>query len=51
MGGQLYGPDGLGELRGKPKRVELSKATPDPAVGRELWARSEAYTGMTNKMF
>lgn len=48
-GGALYGPDGRGELRGNPKRVELSPIAADRAVGRELWERSEKLTGVVDR--
>ena len=45
-GGDYYGPDGLGELHGNPRRVGSSKASRDEAVARKLWEQSEALTGI-----
>ena len=45
-GGQYIGPDGFGELRGHPKRVEVIAEGRDRAVGRRLWAVSEELTGV-----
>ncbi|MFD5778837.1 oxidoreductase [Streptomyces sp. NPDC126933] len=43
-GGQFIGPDGLGELRGGPTRVQLSPAAADAETGRRLWELSEQLT-------
>ncbi|MFD9903442.1 oxidoreductase [Streptomyces sp. NPDC059063] len=43
-GGRFIGPDGRGELRGAPTRVELSPAAADPELGRRLWEVSERLT-------
>jgi NAD(P)-dependent dehydrogenase (short-subunit alcohol dehydrogenase family) len=40
------GPDGLMEMRGKPKLVGRSKAAKDAAVARRLWEASEELTGV-----
>jgi NAD(P)-dependent dehydrogenase (short-subunit alcohol dehydrogenase family) len=40
------GPDGLMELRGKPKPVGRSKAAKDTEVARRLWEASEELTGV-----
>lgn len=45
-GGQFIGPDGPGELRGGPTRVELSPAAADPGTGRRLWEVSEELTSV-----
>jgi NAD(P)-dependent dehydrogenase (short-subunit alcohol dehydrogenase family) len=45
-GGEFIGPDGMGELRGAPKRVQLSPAAADPATGSRLWALSEQLTDL-----
>ena len=45
-GGDYYGPDGLGELRGHPRRVGSTKASQDQAVARRLWEQSETLTGI-----
>lgn len=41
-GGDFWGPDGFGELRGEPTRVPLSKAAADPEQRARLWAACEA---------
>ncbi|MFG3258950.1 oxidoreductase [Streptomyces sp. NPDC048172] len=43
-GGACYGPDGKGEMRGAPKRVELGATATDPETGRRLWEVSERLT-------
>lgn len=43
-GGELIGPDGRGELRGGPTRVQLAPAAVDAATGRRLWEVSEQLT-------
>ncbi|MFK0099341.1 oxidoreductase [Streptomyces sp. NPDC091040] len=45
-GGEFTGPDGRGELRGAPTRVELAAAAADAATGRRLWEVSEEATGV-----
>ena len=40
------GPDGLMEMRGKPKLVGRSKAAKDTEVARRLWEASEELTGV-----
>jgi NAD(P)-dependent dehydrogenase (short-subunit alcohol dehydrogenase family) len=40
------GPDGLLEMRGKPKLVGRSKAAKDTEVARRLWEASEELTGV-----
>lgn len=45
-GGEFYGPDGLGEMRGAPKRVQASKAALDTAARERLWSACEAMTGV-----
>ncbi|GAA2809769.1 oxidoreductase [Kitasatospora sp. CM 4170] len=44
--GEFIGPDGPGELRGAPTRVELAPAAADVATGRRLWELSEGLTGV-----
>lgn len=39
-----FGPDGLFEVRGYPKRVQMTKAAKDEHVARRLWEASEALT-------
>jgi NAD(P)-dependent dehydrogenase (short-subunit alcohol dehydrogenase family) len=46
LGGQYYGPDGFGELRGHPKLVASSEKSHDVAMQRRLWAVSEELTGV-----
>ncbi|WP_059015621.1 SDR family NAD(P)-dependent oxidoreductase [Mycobacterium sp. M26] len=46
IGGQYYGPDGLGEQRGNPKVVSSSAASHDTAAQRRLWSISEELTGV-----
>jgi NAD(P)-dependent dehydrogenase (short-subunit alcohol dehydrogenase family) len=45
-GGQYYGPDGLGEMRGHPKVVSSSAKSHDVEGQRRLWAVSEELTGV-----
>lgn len=46
-GGQYYGPDGFGELRGYPKVVASSAQSHDLDLQRRLWAVSEELTGVS----
>lgn len=46
LGGQYYGPDGLGQTRGYPKIVGSSKKSHDAERQRRLWAVSEELTGV-----
>jgi NAD(P)-dependent dehydrogenase (short-subunit alcohol dehydrogenase family) len=46
VGGQYYGPDGFGEMRGYPKVVESSKQSHDVDLQRRLWTVSEELTGV-----
>lgn len=46
-GGDYYGPGGIGELRGSPKKVGRTKAAQDAVVARRLWTVSEELTGVT----
>ncbi|MGA7464156.1 MAG: SDR family NAD(P)-dependent oxidoreductase [Mycobacterium sp.] len=46
LGGQYYGPDGVGQMRGYPKIVESSKKSHDVDRQRRLWAVSEELTGV-----
>ena len=46
-GGDYYGPDGIGEIRGWPKRGALSERARDPRLGQTLWDVSEQLTGVT----
>ncbi|MGK2881923.1 MAG: SDR family NAD(P)-dependent oxidoreductase [Mycobacterium sp.] len=46
-GGQYYGPDGIGEIRGYPKVVSSSKQSLDQGIQQRLWTVSEELTGVT----
>ena len=47
-GGEYFGPDGRGEMRGHhPKQVSFSRAAHDEAAAARLWAVSEELTGVT----
>jgi NAD(P)-dependent dehydrogenase (short-subunit alcohol dehydrogenase family) len=45
-GGQYYGPDGLGALRGHPKLVSSSAQSHNEDLQRRLWKVSEELTGV-----
>jgi NAD(P)-dependent dehydrogenase (short-subunit alcohol dehydrogenase family) len=45
-GGDFFGPDGLGQARGKPRRVDYGIAARDEAVASGLWAEAERLTGV-----
>ncbi|HZC93418.1 MAG TPA: short-chain dehydrogenase, partial [Mycobacterium sp.] len=45
-GGQYFGPDGIGEMRGHPKVVASSKKSHDSERQRRLWTVSEELTGV-----
>jgi NAD(P)-dependent dehydrogenase (short-subunit alcohol dehydrogenase family) len=45
-GGDYYGPDRLGEMRGHPQRVRSSKASRDEVLARSLWNRAVELTGV-----
>jgi NAD(P)-dependent dehydrogenase (short-subunit alcohol dehydrogenase family) len=46
LGGQYYGPDGVGGMRGYPKVVPSSDKSHDADRQRRLWAVSEELTGV-----
>ena len=46
LGGQYYGPAGLGEIRGHPRLVTSSPQSYDMAIQRRLWTLSEDLTGV-----
>ncbi|SDM71313.1 oxidoreductase [Allokutzneria albata] len=46
-GGDFFGPDGLGEMRGYPKRVQPVSGATDPETARKLWEVSEELTGVS----
>ncbi|MBY3793768.1 SDR family NAD(P)-dependent oxidoreductase [Rhodococcus fascians] len=47
LGGQYYGPSGIGGTRGHPKVVASSDQSHDVELQRRLWAVSEKLTGVT----
>jgi NAD(P)-dependent dehydrogenase (short-subunit alcohol dehydrogenase family) len=46
LGGQYYGPDGLGEQRGHPKLVSSSAQSHNEDLQRRLWSVSEELTSV-----
>jgi NAD(P)-dependent dehydrogenase (short-subunit alcohol dehydrogenase family) len=46
LGGQYYGPDGVGEFRGHPRLVTSSPQSYDIAIQQRLWNVSEDLTGV-----
>jgi len=46
VGGEYFGPDGLGEQRGHPKVVGRSRRARDEVTARRLWSVSETLTGV-----
>jgi NAD(P)-dependent dehydrogenase (short-subunit alcohol dehydrogenase family) len=46
QGGEYFGPNGIAENRGYPKRVDSTSASKDPAAAARLWSRSEDLTGV-----
>ena len=47
VGGEYFGPDGLGEQRGHPRVVGRSRRAQDEVAARRLWEVSEQLTGVT----
>lgn len=45
-GGDYFGPDGLGEIWGHPKKVQSNSRSHDTAVAAKLWEISEQLTGI-----
>ena len=45
-GGDYFGPDGFGELRGYPTKVQSSAGSHDRKVAEQLWQISEKLTGV-----
>ena len=45
-GGEYFGPDGVMEMRGWPKRVHSNEESRDETVARQLWDVSEELTGV-----
>ena len=46
LGGQYFGPDGFGQVRGYPKVVSSSDQSHDESLQRRLWEVSEKLTGV-----
>lgn len=46
-GGQYYGPDGFGEIRGLPRRAKLSTAARDERTAALLWDTTAELTGVS----
>ena len=46
-GGEFIGPDGLGENRGYPARVQPVRSARDEQTARRLWSVSEKLTGVS----
>jgi NAD(P)-dependent dehydrogenase (short-subunit alcohol dehydrogenase family) len=46
VGGAFYGPDGLMEMKGAPKRVRISPAASEAGVESRLWQVSEQLAGV-----
>jgi NAD(P)-dependent dehydrogenase (short-subunit alcohol dehydrogenase family) len=44
QGGEYYGPDGYGEIRGYPRLAASNAESHDPEVARRLWDMSEILT-------
>ena len=45
--GEFYGPDGIGEIRGFPCRVDSSRASKDTLAAERLWAAASELTGVS----
>ncbi len=45
-GGQFFGPNGIMELRGYPRKTRSSALSYDMEIARKLWALSEELTGV-----
>jgi len=45
-GGALYGPDGVLEMKGAPRRVPIAAAAKPPQVAARLWEMSEQLAGV-----
>ncbi len=46
LGGQYFGPDGFGQMRGYPKVVSSSDQSHDESLQQRLWEVSEELTGV-----
>ncbi len=49
-GGELFGPQGLGQIHGYPVRVESSRASHEEVAAQRLWTMSADATGETFSM-
>ena len=47
QGGEYYGPNGLGEMRGYPKKVQPNGRAKNEADAARLWDLSEQATGVS----
>jgi NAD(P)-dependent dehydrogenase (short-subunit alcohol dehydrogenase family) len=47
IGGDYWGPGGLGEMRGMPTKVGTARAARDTALAAKLWHTAEALTGVS----
>jgi NAD(P)-dependent dehydrogenase (short-subunit alcohol dehydrogenase family) len=47
VGGDYWGPGGLGEMRGAPTKVGAARAARDTAGAAKLWHKAEGLTGMS----
>ena len=45
-GGDYIGPDGIGELRGRPVKVSATRTAKDPVQAARLWSVSQDRTGV-----
>ena len=45
-GGEYYGPNGIAENRGYPKRVDSTSRSKDRELAARLWTVSEELTGV-----
>lgn len=45
-GGEYYGPDGFGQMKGYPVKVKSNSASLDNEAARKLWEASEELTGV-----
>ena len=46
VNGGFYGPDGLGGMRGTPRRLQPFPSARNPQTARRLWAVAESLTGV-----
>ncbi|PIK13642.1 oxidoreductase [Halobacteriovorax sp. JY17] len=47
VGGEYIGPNGLGEMKGEPTKVDSNKASKNLVVAKKLWEVSEELTGVS----